>query len=277
VRLNELPCFDFQLRVCARFRVAAALCSLAVLHVLLAQPAPAAEKTEVIAGAGPSTKIVKEYVKILAVDPRAKDYALRVPEESVKHQGGIENADSFIFGRTGRVLNDKERAAGYAEILLAKMPIVFVAGSKAGVRTLTTDQVCGIYTGKVANWKEVGGNDERIVLINREPTEAMLQQLKKDLPCLTHAVETKFVLKNDDHLVEMLKTMEMGQAAIGFGAAANFPETIRLKVEGLDSAERLGLVYKAANRSHPLVQAAIETAASGRWLGRLKELGYAAP
>lgn len=265
---------DLDLRIHGRLRVAAALVAL---HLLFAPTAPAAEKVEIIAGAGPSTKVVQEFVKLLAADPRTTSYAFMVPDESVKHQGGVDNANSFVFGRTGRALNEQERSAGYAEIFLVKMPIVFVAGADAGVRSLTADQVCSIYTGSVTNWKELGGNDKRIVLVNREPTEALLQQLKRDLPCLARAVETKYILKNDNHLVEMLKTMEMGRAAIGFGAAANFPEAIRLKMEGLDSGERLGLVYKAANQSHPLVQAALDAAKSRRWLDRLKELSFAAP
>lgn len=252
------------------------LCTLAGI----ALPAPSAaadEKVEVIAGAGPSTRVVKDFVKILAADPRAKGYAFKVPEESAKHQGGLENTASFLFGRTGRQLNEQERSAGYAEILLAKMPIVFVAGAQAGVRSLTQAQVCSIFTGAVVNWKEVGGSDEKIVLISREPTEALFQQLKKDLPCLASAVATKFVLKSDDHVVDMLKTMDLGRTAIGFGAAANFPEAIRIKVEGLDSGVRLGLVHKASNRDHPLVRAAIDAAGSGQWLGILKERALLAP
>ena len=157
------------------------------------------------------------------------------------------------------------------------MPIVFVAGAGAGVRTLTVDQICAIYGGAITSWKEVGGNEQKIVLINREPTEALLQQLKHDLPCMTRAVATKYVLKSDDHVVDMLKTMELGQTAIGFGATANFPEAVRIKVTGLDSGVRLGLVYKAVNRSHPVVQAAIDTAASDRWLARVRDLSFDAP
>lgn len=255
----------------------AALLGLFVVQVFATAPAGAAGKLEVIAGAGPSTKVTQEFVKLLAEDPRGRDFSFQVPEESVKHQGGIDNTASFLFGRTGRPLNEQEKAAGYEEILLAKMPIVFVAGSRAGVRTLTQEQVCSIYTGAVTSWKEVGGSSEKIILITREPGEALLQQLKKDLPCMSRAAETRYVLKNDTHLIEMLKTMELGQTAIGFGAAGNFPEAIQLKIVDLDSGGRLGLVYKAGNRDHPLVQAARQIAGSPRWLGVLKTHSFSAP
>ena len=38
-----------------------------------------------------------------------------------------------------------------------------------GVKSLTKQQVAGIYEGKIKNWKEVGGPDQRIAFFNKEP------------------------------------------------------------------------------------------------------------
>jgi hypothetical protein len=237
----------------------------------------AAAGLEVIAGAGPSTKVVKEFVRHLAGDPRAQGTVFSVPEESTEHQGGIDSAGKNLFGRTGRPLDDREKAAGYAEILLANLPIVFVAGAEAGVRQLTKGQVCDIYAGTITNWKQVGGSDRKIVLITREATEALFQELKRDLPCMNQVAETKFVLKSDSHVVEMLKTMDLGRTAIGFGAMGNFPEAVRLGVPGFSPGTRLGLVYKLSNRDHPIVRAAAEIANGKKWLQGLEAMGFGAP
>jgi hypothetical protein len=53
--------------------------------------------------------------------------------------------------------------------------------------------------------------------------------------------------------VDSIKTIELGRAAIGFGAARNFPEAIGLAVAGFESVVRLGLVFRTSNRDHPLV------------------------
>ena len=134
--------------------------------------APAAAGEVVIAGAGPSTKVVEHFVVYLAKTGAAEGMTFSVPEKSIKHAGGIRSTEKNLFGRTGRPLNEKEKAGGVEEIFLAKMPIVFVAGADAGVSSLTLDQVCGVFTGKFRNWKDVGGNDKDIVIITREPTEA---------------------------------------------------------------------------------------------------------
>lgn len=257
--------------------VAAGVAVLVACLMAPVAPSHAAAGTEVIAGAGPSTKVVKEFVKLLAEDPRTQSFVFSVPEESTKHQGGIDSAGKNLFGRTGRPLDDREKASGYAEILLANMPIVFVAGAEAGVRQLTKGQVCDIFTGAITNWKEVGGNDRKVVLITREATEALFQELKKGLPCMNQVAETKFVLKNDSHVVDMLKTMDLGRMAIGFGAKGNFPEAVRLVVPGLSPGTRLGLVYKLTNKDHPVVKAAVEIANGKEWLQSLPAMGFEAP
>jgi phosphate transport system substrate-binding protein len=38
-----------------------------------------------------------------------------------------------------------------------------------GVRALSREQLAGIYSGRIRNWKDVGGPDRRIVFFNKEP------------------------------------------------------------------------------------------------------------
>ena len=123
---------------------------VSVLILALASPALCADK-QVIAGAGPSTKAVELFVKEFSKQSAAKGYSFTVPPKSAKHAGGIKNSDDQIFGRTGRPLNDKEKALNKEEIFLARLPISFVVGSKAGVKKLTIAQVEDIFTGKITN------------------------------------------------------------------------------------------------------------------------------
>ncbi len=46
--------------------------------------------------------------------------------------------------------------------------LAVVVSPKNPVAQLTLDQLAGIFTGKIKNWKEVGGPDLRIVLLSRE-------------------------------------------------------------------------------------------------------------
>ncbi|WP_205503793.1 phosphate ABC transporter substrate-binding protein [Rufibacter psychrotolerans] len=54
------------------------------------------------------------------------------------------------------------------EALIAYDALSVIVHPNNPVTQLTREQLEGIFTGKIANWKEVGGNDEKIVAYSRE-------------------------------------------------------------------------------------------------------------
>ena len=123
----------------------------------------------------------------------------------------------------------------------------------------------------------MGGSDAAITVITREPTEALFMELKSDISCMKNVVETKYVLKKDNHVVDMITSGGLGGTAIGFGAARNFPEELHIAVDGFSSGVRLGLVYAVAKGGDPLVRAARETAAGEGWQKELQALQLGQP
>ena len=54
------------------------------------------------------------------------------------------------------------------EFVVARDAIAVVVNPSNPVRALTLQQISDIYTGKITNWREVGGDDRPIVLLSRE-------------------------------------------------------------------------------------------------------------
>lgn len=54
------------------------------------------------------------------------------------------------------------------KIIVALDGLAVVVHPDNNISELTIDQLADIYTGKIKNWKEVGGNDAKIVLLSRE-------------------------------------------------------------------------------------------------------------
>lgn len=72
------------------------------------------------------------------------------------------------IGNSSRALKDAEKAQGLVENIVATDGIAVVTDTANTVANLTMDQLKKIYTGEITNWKDVGGSDQKIVVIGRE-------------------------------------------------------------------------------------------------------------
>lgn len=80
-------------------------------------------------------------------------------------QGAVQIGDSDVFAE--EKLENKDDAKKLKDNKVAVVGMGPVVHPDVKVDDLTIDQLKGIFTGKVANWKEVGGDDKEIVVINR--------------------------------------------------------------------------------------------------------------
>lgn len=96
--------------------------------------------------------------------------SVTVQAEFVGSGAGIEAVTngSADIGNSSRNLKDEEKAKGIAENIVAIDGIAVVSDPANTVDNLTKDQLINIYNGTTANWKELGGADQPIVVIGRE-------------------------------------------------------------------------------------------------------------
>jgi phosphate transport system substrate-binding protein len=65
------------------------------------------------------------------------------------------------------------------EVVIAKDALSVVVNPKNKVTNLTREQLEGIFTGKITNWKQVGGEDMPIVAYSRETTSGTYEFFKE--------------------------------------------------------------------------------------------------
>lgn len=234
-----------------------------------------AGENQPVMGAGPSTAVAELFFKHFSALPEARGYEFIVEPRSIKHAGGIQASGKYLFGRTGRPLNKREKALNKRDLTIARIPLGFVVGEKTGIKHINLRQLEDIYSRRVTNWKALGGTDAKIILAGREPTEAALSVIQQDYPFFREA-EFDLVLSRDHQMVNLFKS-PMGDHAIGFGAKSNFDEVHLLTVDGFRAGVSLGLVYDARNMNHPVIKAAIAFAGSEAWRQRVLEAGFLAP
>ena len=76
-------------------------------------------------------------------------------------EGSVDIGDSDVN------LPDEYKDKGLVDHKVVVEPFVFIVDKANKVDNLTKDQVIGILMGKITNWKEVGGDDQKITLIHR--------------------------------------------------------------------------------------------------------------
>lgn len=100
----------------------------------------------------------------------AKYPGVTVTAEFTGSGAGIEAvlAGSVDIGNSSRNLKDEEKNGGAVENIVAIDGIAVVTDSANTVADLSKEQLVDIYTGKIRNWKEVGGAEQAIVVVGRE-------------------------------------------------------------------------------------------------------------
>lgn len=87
------------------------------------------------------------------------------------YQGLIDGKTNVIFASepSDDILQKAKKAGVEFEMTgIGLDGFVFLINEQNPVKSLTLDQIRGIYTGKITNWKEVGGDDAKIIAYQRE-------------------------------------------------------------------------------------------------------------
>lgn len=81
-------------------------------------------------------------------------------------------SDLLLVAEPNAVVFEEMEQQGFAYEMqpIAKEALVFIVNSDNPIDSLTVEQIRDIYTGKITNWSEVGGNDVDIVAFQRNST-----------------------------------------------------------------------------------------------------------
>ncbi|MDE6182754.1 MAG: phosphate ABC transporter substrate-binding protein [Eubacteriales bacterium] len=93
---------------------------------------------------------------------------------TVQFTGSSAGIESVInktvdIGNSSRALKDEEKEKGIVENIVAIDGIAVIVEPTNTVTDITKEQLINIYNGTITNWSELGGEDQGIVVIGREP------------------------------------------------------------------------------------------------------------
>jgi phosphate transport system substrate-binding protein len=149
----------------------------------------------------------------------------------------------YVLGGSSRELKKEEMQKGAVPNAIALDGIGVIVNGDVGVDNLTLEQVAKIFTGAVKNWKDVGGANEKIVVVNRDEASGtrvafselvLLKVIGKDAKYLADAITVE---SNGDMVTKVGQTpAAIGYCGFGYVDQAKQMGAKVLSVDGVDEA-----------------------------------------
>lgn len=174
------------------------------------------------------------------VDAAAQQFMAKNPGAQISVQGGGSGTGltqvlqgGFQIGNSDLFAEEKLKPEEASQLKDHKVCVVAMAavvhpGVGAKVTNLTKQQMIDIWTGKITNWKDVGGPDVKITLVNRPASSGTRATFKKF--ALDGKEEAKGIEQEASGTVKQIVSQTPG--AIGYLALSYLDDSI--KVVSLD-------------------------------------------
>lgn len=173
----------------------------------------------------------------------AKQFKNKYPDADVQVQGGGSgNGLTAVAGGTAQIGNSDifaEEKSGIDATTLEDHKVCVVGfaavvNPKTTVDNLTKAQLVDIFTGKISNWKDVGGEDRSIVIVNRPASSGTRATFKKY--ALDGKDEAQGKALTEDNSGTVLKTVADTEGSISY-LAFSYLNDKSVKALKLDSVE----------------------------------------
>ena len=163
------------------------------------------------------------------------------PNVRVNVQGGgsslgISSVSQGItnIGTSSRELKAKEKP-GLNEYIIGKEGIIIAVNNQNNVNDLTKEQIRDIFSGKITNWKDVGGPDLEIHVITREDGSGTRSAFE-NLIMEDTEIRPDAIVQSSTESVKQAVRQDPG--AIGFVSLARMSSDVKaLKIDGVAPSE----------------------------------------
>ncbi len=179
----------------------------------------------------------------------AQSFMMKYPKISVYIEGGgtANGVEALIHGKTdictaSRLLVPEEAsqiAQKYNSVgiytLIAKDALSVYVNPTNSVRNLTLDQLKAIFTGKITNWKILGGIDQRINVLIRPPNSGTNRYFREHvLDNLNYYANAK-TYSTTRQIVDQVAS---NPAAIGYGGIAYGVNVTHCSINGIEPTKK---------------------------------------
>jgi phosphate transport system substrate-binding protein len=245
------------------------------------------EKVKIIRISGSKTCL--PLMKILASEFEKKNPNYKIQFLPGAHsRAGIKGVAQGILdvGAVSRRLKPEEKALGVKYYCLSSDGLAVGVSKNIHLKNITSEEIRKIYRGEITNWKEIGGPDAPIVVLDRNEDESakiILRQyiLGKDLKITEKAVKLYFESDMINALIETPNAI--GYFSLGYALSEKIPVNIlslnnvepnikNIKEKKYEMVRPLGVIVKG---NEPEVQKFLNFILSEEAKKIMEEAGFA--
>ena len=156
---------------------------------------------------------------------------------------GIEavSAGTADIASSSRGLNADEQDLGLTPIVIAHDGIAVIVNDDNPVDNLSTEQLRDIYAGKITNWKEVGGEDLKIQVINRDEASGTREAFRTIVMDGTPFDRRSAVLSGTGQVRDVVSRSRgaIGYISLGFVESLNAKTSVKaVSVNHVEASEK---------------------------------------
>ncbi len=145
------------------------------------------------------------------------------------YQGAVNIGNSDVYAEEKL---KPEEAKELKDHIVFAVGIAAVVNPNVKVDNLTSRQLIDIFTGKITNWKDVGGDDMKITIINRPSNSGTRATFKKY--ALMGADEAEGMALKEDQSGTVKQTVSQTEGSISYLAFSYLDEKTKpLKIDGV--------------------------------------------
>ncbi len=174
---------------------------------------------------------------------------------------GLQNVLDGIsdIGNSSSSLKDSDKEKGLVSVDIAMDGVVVILNPKNPVSDLSKEQIVKIFKGEITNWKEVGGADHAITVVNREASSGTREAMGKLFGLSGKNAEGKTEEYFTEKALEqnstggVVTTVAGDEFAIGYISVGSVVDTVKpLAVDGV-AASRAAILDDTYQYWRPFV------------------------
>jgi phosphate transport system substrate-binding protein len=147
----------------------------------------------------------------------------------------------------------EDAGKAFKEVIIAYDALAVIVNPSNKVGQLTREQLESIYTGKVTNWKDVGGDDLQIVLYSRESSSGTFEFFKEHVLNKKNFAQSAMLMPATGAIVQ---SVSQTKGAIGYVGLAYIEPTVKALKVSYDKGATYVIpsVESAMNKTYPIVR-----------------------